>query len=94
MLMVALGESTMSRTQVQLQYKRFNDDAHSGHPSMSTTYENIEAAKKIILYNRLITIRKVADDLGISFGSCQAIFTDVIGMKRAVAKIVPIVDDV
>ena len=44
---------------------------------------------KIILDNRRITIREIADDVGILFSSCQAIFTDVLGMKRAVAKIVP-----
>ena len=43
----------------------------------------------MILDNRQITIREVADDVGISFGSCQAILTDVLGMKRAAAKIVP-----
>ena len=45
--------------------------------------------KKVILDNRQITIREVADDVGISFGSCQAIFMDVLGMKRAAAKIIP-----
>lgn len=96
MLTVAFGESTMSRTQVQLWYNRFkdgredvNDDARPGRPSTSKTDENIEAVKKMILDNRRITIREVADDVGISFGSCQAIFTDVLGMKRAAAKIVP-----
>lgn len=44
--------------------------------------------KKIIFDNRRITIRGVADDVGTSFGSCQVIFTDVYGMKRAAAKIV------
>ena len=43
----------------------------------------------MILNNRRITIRKVADDVGISFGSCQTIFTDILGMKSAAAKIVP-----
>ena len=43
----------------------------------------IEAVKKMILDNRRITIREVAVDGGIS-----AIFTDVLGMKRAAAKIV------
>ena len=49
----------------------------------------MEAVKKMILNNRLITIREVANDVSISFDSCQAIFTDVVGMKRAAAKIVP-----
>ena len=60
-LTVAFGESTMSRTQVQLRYNRFkesreyvNDDAR---PNTSTTDENIEAVKKMILDNRRITIR-------------------------------------
>ena len=43
----------------------------------------------MILDNRRNTIIQVADDVGISFGSCQAIFMDVLGMKRAGAKIVP-----
>ena len=43
----------------------------------------------MILDNRGITIGEVADVVGITFGSCQAIFTHVLGMKRAVAKIVP-----
>ena len=42
----------------------------------------------MILDNHRITIREVADDVGISFGSCLAIFTDVLGMKRAATEIV------
>ena len=39
--------------------------------------------------NRRITIRLVADDVDISFGSCQAIFMHVLGMKLVAVKIVP-----
>ena len=63
MLTVAFGESIMSRTQVQLQYNRCNEgredvngDARPGRPSTSTTDENIEAGKKMILDNCRITI--------------------------------------
>ena len=49
---------------------------------MSQTDENIEAVKKMIL-------DLGADYVGISFSLCQAIFTDVSGMKRLAAKIVP-----
>ena len=93
---VAFGESTMNRTQVQLWYNQFKesrlyvyDDVRPGRPSTSITDENIEAVKKIILDNRRIAIREVTDDDGISFGSCQEIFTDVLGMKRAAPKIAP-----
>ena len=95
MLTVVFGESTVSRTQVQLWQNRFkkgrenvNNDACSGRPITSTTDENIGAVKKMILDNHPITIRVVADDINISFNSCQAIFTVGLGMKRAAAKIV------
>ena len=64
----------MSRTLVQLWYNRFkegredvNDDPRPGRPNTSTTDENIEGVKKMILYNRRMTIRELADDVGISF---------------------------
>ena len=63
MLTVTFGESTMSRTQVQLWHKRFqegqedfNDNVRPGRPSTSTAGENIEAVKKMILDKRRITI--------------------------------------
>ena len=63
---MAFGESTMSRTQVQLWYNRFkergediNDNACPVRPSTLTTDENIEAVKKTILDNRRNTIREV-----------------------------------
>ena len=69
----------MSRTQVQLWYNRFNKrreninhNARPSRPSTLTTDDNIEALKKLILYNS-----EVADDVDISFGLCQAILTSV-----------------
>ena len=66
MFTVAFGESTMSRTQVQLWYNRFkegrevvNDDARPGCSSTSIADENMDAVKKMILYNRRITIKDV-----------------------------------
>ena len=62
-----------------------NDDARPGRPSTSTSDENIEIVKqKMILDNRQITIREVADDVGISYGSFH-----VLGMKLRTAMIVP-----
>ena len=79
----------MSRTQVQLWYNRFredrenvSDDARPGCLSTSTTDKNIEIVKKMILDNHRITTREVADNIGISFGSWQAIFTDVLGVLQ------------
>ena len=88
MLTMAFGESTMRRTQVQLWYNRFKEGREDvNNDARSTTDESIEAVKKMILDNRRITIREVAYDVGISYGLCQANFTDVLGTKLA-AKIV------
>ena len=53
MLTVVFSESTVSRTQVQLCYNRFNeyledvnDDTRPGCPSTSITDENSKALKK------------------------------------------------
>ena len=53
-----------------------NDDVRPGSPTTATTDENIEL------------LREIAADIGISFGSCQTIFNDVLGMKREAVKIV------
>ena len=66
-----------------------NDDARPGRPSTSTTNENTEAVKKIVMENRRITIRNFAEDVGISVGSCDAISLDILGLKRVAVKFVP-----
>ena len=57
---MAFGESTMSRTQVQLWYSRedVNDDARPGGPS-TLTDETLQEKVKMILDNRRITIRRL-----------------------------------
>ena len=63
MFTVVFGESTMSRTQVQLWYNRLkgsredvNDDARPSGLSTSITDEKIQAVKKMILNNRYANI--------------------------------------
>ena len=77
---MAFDESTMSRTQAQLWYNRFKEGRDDVNDDTRATDKNI-AAKKMILNNRRII--EVADDIDISFGSCQAIFTNVSDKKRA-----------
>ena len=96
LLKVAYGECTVSQTSVYKWYKLFtegreevNNDARPGRSSTSTTNENTEAVKKIVMENRRITIREVAEDVSISVGSCHAIFSDIFGLKRVTVKFVP-----
>lgn len=96
MLTVAYGEATLDRSNVYRWYKMFsegredvNDEERAGRPSTSTTDENIDEVKKIVLANRRITVREVAEDLNISIGSCHSILTNDLGMRRVAAKFVP-----
>ncbi|XP_029167437.1 protein GVQW3-like [Nylanderia fulva] len=96
MLTVAYGEATVDRSNVYRWYKMFsegredvNDEERAGRPSTSTTDENIDEVKKIVLVNRRITVREVAENLNISIGSCHSIFTNDLGMTRVAAKFVP-----
>ena len=84
MLRLAYGECTVSQKSVYKWYKLFtedqeevNDDTCPGWPSTSTTDVNTEAVKEIVMENRRITIREVAEDVGISVGSCHAIFSSI-----------------
>ena len=63
-----------------------NDDVRPCRPSTSAIDENIEAVKKMILNNRRITIREIGDDVGISFRSYQAFFTDIFEHETCVTE--------
>ncbi|KAM0734093.1 Protein GVQW3 [Formica fusca] len=63
MLKKAFGDDTMSQPRVYEWYKRFQegredieDDARSGRPSTSTSHENVEKVKEIVLANILANI--------------------------------------
>ncbi|UYV60214.1 hypothetical protein LAZ67_1000439 [Cordylochernes scorpioides] len=96
MLTVAYGEATLDRSNVYRWYKMFsegredvNDEERAGRPSTSTTDEKINEVEKMILANRRITVREVAEDLNISIGSRHSIFINDLGMRRVAAKFVP-----
>ena len=96
MLTVAYGEATFDRSNVYRWYKIFsegredvNDEERAGRPNTSTTDENIVEVKKIVLVNRRITVREVAEDLNISIGSWHSIFINDLGMTRVAVKFVP-----
>ena len=45
--------------------------------------------QEIIRADRRLTIREVAGDVGIAFGTCQKILTEELQMRRVSAKFVP-----
>jgi len=65
------------------------EDPRPGRPSTSTNDDHIERVCAVIRGNCCLTVREVADEVGISIGSCHPIFTEKLQMRRASAKFVP-----
>jgi len=60
-----------------------------GRPSASSTENNINQVKEIILHNRLSSLRDIAREVHIFNESIRSILVDILGMRRVNACIVP-----
>jgi hypothetical protein len=96
MLQQAFGETALSRSKAFEWYSRFqngrtsiDDNPHTVRPSTARTNETVDRVNAVIRGNRRLTIRETADELNLSFGTCQAILTQNLGMRRVSAKLVP-----
>jgi len=65
------------------------DDARSGHPSTSSGNENIDLVRSLMLSDRRLTVRMIAEELGLGKSSVHTILTEHLEMKKVCAKIVP-----
>ena len=77
-LQKCFGKSTLLRKQVFEWHKAINEGrevadnlSHTSHPSTSVNDDNIEKVKKIVLENRRVGLREVAEALNISYGLTQ-----------------------
>jgi len=89
LLQQAYGEDAMGRTQVFDWVSRFKEgrifvqsNPRLGRPSTSRNEEMIAKVRTIVCNNRRLTVREIADDCGISVGSCNVILTDDLHMNR------------
>lgn len=96
LIKLAFGDVSLSRCVIFDWFKRFKegrisieDDHRSGRPSTSKTNQSIALVREKIRNDRRLTVREVANELGISIGSCHSILSDELGMKRVAAKLVP-----
>lgn len=95
MLKLVYGDAAVTRKTVYKWFERFRggcesvEDERSGRPSTSKTQENVERVSEIIRSNRQLTIRKISEDLNISYGSVQSILTTDLNMRQVTAKFVP-----
>jgi len=65
------------------------EDPRPGRPSTSTNDDHVERVRAVISGDRRLTVREVADQVGISIGSCHQIFTVKLHMRRVSTKLVP-----
>ena len=96
MLQAAFGESCLSRSKTFDWYSRFKsgrrsfvNDSRPGRPSTSHTEETVARVREIIRADRRLTIKKVAEEVRIAFGTCQKLLTEDLRMRRVTAKFVP-----
>ena len=96
LLRQAYGEDTVGHTQVFDWFHHLKEgrtsvesDPRSGRPSTSRNKEVIAKVRTIVCNNRRLTIQEIADDCGITVGSCDAILTDDLHVKHVCTKFVP-----
>ncbi|XP_070392572.1 histone-lysine N-methyltransferase SETMAR-like [Dermacentor albipictus] len=72
-----------------LQPLSVGDDPKPGRASTSTDDGHVDRVQTVTCGNRRLTVREVADEVGISVGSFLEIWSDKFGMHRVSAKFVP-----
>jgi len=65
------------------------EDPRPGLPSALTNVDHVEGVLAVIHGNLRLTVQEVADDVGISIGSCHLIFTEKLQMCCINAKFMP-----
>ena len=61
----------------------------SGRTSTSMDDDHVEKVLAVIRQNRRLTVREVAEEVGICKSSCHLILTDKLQLHRVAAKLVP-----
>ena len=96
MLNTAYGDVPIKRATCFRWHKRFEngllsveDDERSRRPSTSTDDPHIDEINTLVRANRRLTVRELAEECGISVGSCHHILKEELKMHRVAAKFVP-----
>ena len=62
--------------------RAFEDASQIDHPSTITANENIEAVERIVMLDRKISIRRLAEELAILKTTIHEIMNNHMGMKK------------
>ncbi|XP_049273386.1 protein GVQW3-like [Rhipicephalus sanguineus] len=93
---MVFGDDAMSRTQIKVWYNRFKDgrasvesEPRSGRPSTCRNDQVIAEVNAVVMRERRVTIREIAEVVGISTLSAHSIMTEDLAIKRVAAKFLP-----
>jgi hypothetical protein len=96
MLVQVHGDNAMKRTAVYKGVKRFSegresatDEERSGRPATSRTEENIPKIRQIVLENRRLTVRSIAEQVNMEGETVWKILYEDLDMRKVCAKMVP-----
>lgn len=96
MLVQVYGREAVSRKCVYEWFKRFRegketteDEPRSGRPSTSRTPEMIEKVRQMLAQDRRLTLRLIAEELGISKDTAHTIIRDDLGKRKICSRFVP-----
>ena len=82
-------EKVPSRRKFRSGRESVEDDERSSRPSTAKTDENINKIKEWMTASRKLTIREIAEELNIAYGSAQDILVNDLGIRHVAAKLVP-----
>ncbi|UYV72144.1 hypothetical protein LAZ67_9001955 [Cordylochernes scorpioides] len=92
----AFGDTALSRSRTFEWFSRFlkgrekiNDDQHTGRPRSLRCEENKLKIKELIKSNRIISIKDLSSETGLSVGLCHQIVTKDLDMIRTSSKFAP-----
>jgi len=92
----AFGDDAMSITRIKEWYNCFKDGSTSvdteprhSRPSTSRNDNIIKEVWTLVMQDRRITVRELADEVGVSIGSVHTILTADLGLRRVSVKFVP-----
>ena len=96
MLVQVYRDNAMKKTAVCKWVKRFSegreivtDEEESGRTATSRTEENITKSRQIVLENRRLTVRSIAEQANIDRETVRKILAEDLNVRKVCAKMVP-----